>query len=67
MKIFIGFILICFVGATVLRKRDIKTSVYMLCTLTLLVSIGYFFFKVILISFTQATRNIHLVKFSTSF
>ena len=45
MKVFIGFILICFVGATVLRKRDIKTSVYMLCTLTLLVSIGYFFFN----------------------
>jgi hypothetical protein len=45
MKVFIAFILICFVAATLLRKRDLKTSVYMLCTLALLVSIGYFFFN----------------------
>ena len=45
MKIFIAFILICFVAATLLRKRDLKTSIYMLCTLALLVSFGYFFFN----------------------
>ena len=43
MKVFIAFILICFVAATLLRKRDLKTSVYMLGTLALLVSLGYFF------------------------
>jgi hypothetical protein len=45
MKVFISFILICFVAATLLRKRDLKTSVYMLCALAVLVSIGYFFFN----------------------
>jgi UDP-N-acetylmuramyl pentapeptide phosphotransferase/UDP-N-acetylglucosamine-1-phosphate transferase len=45
MKVFIAFILICVVVATLLRKRDLKTSVYMLCTLALLVSLGYFFFN----------------------
>ena len=45
MKVFIAFILICFVAATLLRKRDLKTSVYVLGTLALLVSIGYFFFN----------------------
>jgi hypothetical protein len=45
MKVFIAFILICFVAATLLLKRDLKTSVYLLCTLALLVSFGYFFFN----------------------
>ena len=45
MKLFIGFILICFVAATLLRKRDLKITVYVLYTLALLVSIGYFFFN----------------------
>ena len=45
MKVFMAFILICFVAAILLRKRDLKTSVYILCTLTLLVSFGYFFFN----------------------
>ena len=45
MKLFIAFILICFVAATLLRKRDLKTSIYMLCTLALLVSLAYFFFN----------------------
>jgi hypothetical protein len=44
MKVFIAFILICFVAATLIRKRDPKTTMYMLGTLALLVSIGYFFF-----------------------
>ena len=45
MKLFIAFILICFVAAALLRRRDLKASVYMLCALALLVSIGYFFFN----------------------
>ena len=45
MKVFMAFILICFVAAILLRKRVLKTSVYMLCTLALLVSVGYFFFN----------------------
>ena len=45
MKVFIAFFLICFVAATLLRKRDLKISVYILCTLALLVSLGYFFFN----------------------
>jgi hypothetical protein len=45
MKVFIAFILICFVTATLLRKRNLKTSIYMLGMLALLVSFGYFFFN----------------------
>ena len=45
MKVFMAFLLICFVAATLLRKRDLKTSVYMLGALALLVSCGYFFFN----------------------
>jgi hypothetical protein len=45
MKVFIAFILICFVAAMLLRKRDLKVSIYMLCMLALLVSLGYFFFN----------------------
>ena len=45
MKVFMAFMLICFVAATVLRKRDLKTSVYMLSALALLVSFGYYFFN----------------------
>ena len=45
MKVFIAFILICFVAATLLRKRDFKISIYVLYILALLVSIGYFFFN----------------------
>jgi hypothetical protein len=45
MKVFMAFMLICFVGAILLRKHDLKTIVYMLCTLAMLVSIGYFFFN----------------------
>ena len=45
MKVFTAFMLICFVGSILLRKRDLKTSVYMLCALALLVSFGYFFFN----------------------
>jgi hypothetical protein len=45
MKVFMAFMLICFVAATVLRKRDLKTSVYMLSALALLVCFGYFFFN----------------------
>jgi hypothetical protein len=45
MKIFIAFIMICFVTATLLRKRDLRTSAFLLFGLVLLVSIGYFFFN----------------------
>ena len=45
MKVFITFILFCFIAATMLRKRDLKTSIYMLYSLALLVSLSYFFFN----------------------
>ena len=45
MKVFIAFMLICFVGTTLLRNRSLKTSVYLLFGLVLFVSIGYFFFN----------------------
>ena len=45
MKVFIAFVLICFVAAILLRNRGLKTSVYILFGLVLFVSIGYFFFN----------------------
>jgi hypothetical protein len=45
MKVLIAFLLICFVGATLLHKRTLKTSAFLLVGLVLLVSIGYFFFN----------------------
>jgi hypothetical protein len=45
MKVFMAFMLICFVGTILLRKHDLKTSVYILYALALLVSFGYFFFN----------------------
>jgi len=45
MKLFMGFALACFIGATLLRKHDLKTSVWMLSGLVLFASIGYYFFR----------------------
>jgi hypothetical protein len=45
MKLFIAFILLCFITALLLRKRDLTTNVWVLFGLSLLVSIGYFFFN----------------------
>ena len=45
MKLFMAFVLLCFAGATLLRKRDLKISVALAFGLALLISIGYFLFN----------------------
>ena len=45
MKLFMVFILICFVAGILLQKRDYKTSSVIMFGLALLVSVGYFFFN----------------------
>ena len=44
MKLFLGYLLLCFTGAIVLRKKNLKLNMWLLFGLCLLVSIGYFFF-----------------------
>jgi hypothetical protein len=45
MKLLLGFVLFCFVAATLLRKRDFGVSMWMVFGLALLLSIGYYFFN----------------------
>ncbi|GEM_PF-5469695 len=45
MNLFLGFILLCFITAIVLRKRSLRTSVWILGALGVLLGIGYFFFR----------------------
>lgn len=45
MKLFVLFILVCFVAGILLRKREYKTNLGIMFVIALLVSIGYFFFN----------------------
>jgi uncharacterized membrane protein YfcA len=45
MKLFLLFILCCFVAGILLQKRGYKTRLSMMFGLALLVSVGYFFFN----------------------
>lgn len=45
MKLFLGYILLCVAVAVVLRKKDVRLSMWLLLGLCVLVSVGYFFFN----------------------
>ncbi|MBK9940430.1 MAG: hypothetical protein IPP13_02240 [Kouleothrix sp.] len=45
MKVFMGFIMLCFVGATLLRGRTLRFNIWMLLGVIVLVSMVYFFFN----------------------
>lgn len=45
MKLFLLFILCCFVAGMLLQKRGNKTHLGIMFGLALLVSVGYFFFN----------------------
>ena len=45
MKLFMGYMLICFVAALAMRGRDLKANKRMLFALVVLVCIGYAFFN----------------------
>ena len=45
MKLFMGFVLICFVAGILLQKRNYKIQLSTMFGLALLVSVGYFFFN----------------------
>jgi hypothetical protein len=45
MKLFIGMLLLCFVGSSLLRLRALKLNVVLLLGLCVLVTIGYYFFR----------------------
>jgi uncharacterized membrane protein YfcA len=45
MKLFMGFVLICFIAGILLQKHDNKTQLSFMFGLALLVSIGYLFFN----------------------
>ena len=45
MKLFVLFVLVCFVAGILFRKRGYKTNLGLMFVIALLVSIGYFFFN----------------------
>jgi hypothetical protein len=45
MKIFLAFMFACFISAVLLRQRSLKLSMCVAFGLTMLLSIGYFFFN----------------------
>jgi len=44
MKLFAGSLLLCFAAGILLRKRSFRASVLFLVMLTIVVTIGYFYF-----------------------
>ena len=45
MKVFMGFIVVLFIAATMLRQRKLQFNQWMLFGIVLCVSIAYFFFN----------------------
>jgi len=45
MKLFLGFLIVCFVGGAVLWKAPLKKRLAWLAGLCLLVCAGYYFFN----------------------
>ncbi len=45
MKVFMGFIVVSFIAATVLRQRSLRFNRWMLFGIVLCVSVAYFFFN----------------------
>jgi len=45
MKLFMGFVVSCFVVGILLQKREYKTWIRFMFGLALFVTIGYFFFN----------------------